>query len=122
MENNTTKSTGKLKALFIIPSVIGILIFMIPMKIGGSWTILVKVVSDWLKDSVVGYDNVALIALAILTISAVMALLSLAKPKFIMDNDLLKGCFAVSPFWAIIRVVGCVCVAHVPLRRLRRRS
>ena len=110
MENQTTKSTAKLKALFIIPSVIGVLIFMIPMKIGGSWTILVKVVSDWLKDTVVGYDNVAVIALAILTISAVMALISLAKPKFIMDSDLLKGCFAVSPFWAVIRVIGCVCV------------
>ncbi len=104
-----TKNNAKLKALFIIPSIIGILIFMIPMKINGSWTVLVKVMSDALKDAI-GYNNVAMLCIAILTISAVMAIIALAKPKFIMDNELLKGCFACSPVWVVVRVVGCVCV------------
>ena len=104
-----TKNNAKLKALFIIPSIIGILIFMIPMKIGGSWTVLVKVMSDALKDAI-GYNNVAMLCIAILTISAVMAIIALAKPKFIMDNELLKGCFACSPVWVVVRVIGCVCV------------
>ena len=103
------ENKDKLKALFIIPSIIGILIFMIPMKIGGSWTVLVKVVSDALKNAI-GYNNVAILCLAILTISAVMALISLAKPKFIMDNALLKGCFACSPVWVVVRVIGCICI------------
>ena len=111
MENNTTKSKGALKALFLIPSIIGVLVFMIPMKIGegGSWTVVVKVISDALKNAI-GYNNVAMLCLGILTVSAVMALISLAKPKFIMDNELLKGCFAVSLPWVIVRIIGCVCV------------
>ncbi len=104
-----TKSNAKLKALFIIPSIIGILIFMIPMKINGSWTVLVKVMSDALKNAI-GYNNVAMLCIAILTISAVMAIIALAKPKFIMNNELLKGCFACSPIWVVVRVIGCVCV------------
>ena len=109
MENNTTKSRGALKALFLIPSIIGVIIFMIPMKIGGSWTVVVKVISDALKNAI-GYNNVAMLCIGILTISAVMAVISLAKPKFIMDNDLLRGCFAVSLPWVIVRIIGCVCV------------
>ena len=111
MENNTTKSKGALKALFLIPSIIGVLVFMIPMKIGegGSWTVVVKVISDALKNAI-GYNNVAMLCIGILTVSAVMALISLAKPKFIMDNELLKGCFAVSLPWVIVRIIGCVCV------------
>jgi len=111
VENNTTKSKGALKALFLIPSIIGVLIFMIPMKIGegGSWTVVVKVISDALKNAV-GYDNVAMLCIGILTVSAVLALVSLAKPKFIMDNELLRGCFAVSLPWVIVRLIGCVCV------------
>ena len=31
---------------FIVPSVIGILIFMIPVKYQGDWTICVKIIAD----------------------------------------------------------------------------
>ena len=68
MENNTTKSRGALKAMFLIPSIIGVIIFMIPMKIGGSWTVVVKVISDALKNAI-GYDNVAMLCIGILTVS-----------------------------------------------------
>ena len=40
MENNTTKSRGSLKALFLIPSIIGVILFMIPVKnADGDWTV-----------------------------------------------------------------------------------
>ncbi len=31
---------------FVIPSVIGILLFMIPIQYHGEWTIVVKIISD----------------------------------------------------------------------------
>ncbi|MBE6909288.1 MAG: YjiH family protein [Ruminococcaceae bacterium] len=104
------ENKGKLKAMFLIPSLIGVLIFMIPMKIGGSWTVIVKVIADWLKNDLIGYNNVAIVCLVILTVSALLALVAQAKPKFIMDNKILKDCFACSPVWAIVRVIGCLCV------------
>ena len=78
---NDMQNKGKLKAMFLIPSIIGILIFMIPLPIGEvveetgkrSMTVIVKVFADWLKNAI-GYNNVALVCLAILTVSAVLAL------------------------------------------------
>ena len=36
-----TKSNAKLKALFIIPSIVGIILFMIPVKnADGDWTVV----------------------------------------------------------------------------------
>ena len=111
------KNRSQLMAKFLIPSIIGILIFMIPLPIGAvveetgkrSMTVIVKVFADWLKNAI-GYNNVAIVCLAILTISALLALVAQAKPKFIMDNKLLRDCFACSPIWAIVRLVGCICV------------
>ncbi|MBE7005428.1 MAG: YjiH family protein [Ruminococcaceae bacterium] len=112
------KDKGKLKAMFLIPSIIGVLIFMIPMPLGPvieetgkrSMTVIVKVIADWLKNDLIGYNNVAIVCLFILTVSAVLALVAQAKPKFIEDNKLLKDCFGCAPIWAIIRVIGCICV------------
>ena len=71
------ENKGKLKAMFLIPSLIGVLIFMIPVRYGdaglfdpnGSLTVIVKVIADALKDGI-GYNNVAILCIAILTISA----------------------------------------------------
>jgi len=104
------ENKGKLKAMFLIPSLIGVLIFMIPVKFNGGWTVIVKIIADWLKNSLIGYENVGIVCLVILTISALLALIAQAKPKFIMDNPILKDCFACAPVWAIIRVIGCICV------------
>ena len=40
------KRNGKLMAQFLIPSIIGIILFMIPVKYDGSWTIFVKILAD----------------------------------------------------------------------------
>ena len=40
------------KALFIIPSVAGIILFMVPVKIGGKWTIFIKILSDAIGDAI----------------------------------------------------------------------
>lgn len=43
MEKNVSK------ARFIVPSVVGIFLFMIPIKVDGSWTIAVKIIADWIS-------------------------------------------------------------------------
>ena len=107
----------KYLAMFLIPSLAGILLFMVPIRFGpkgffdpeGDLTVLVKLIADGMKYGI-GYHNVALLCAAILTISAVMAVISLAKPRFIMENPLLKDCFACSPVWVLIRAAGCLFV------------
>lgn len=103
------ENKGKLKAMFLIPSLIGVLIFMIPVKYDGSWTVIVKIIADIISDVLAGI--LPILCVAILTVSAVLAVVSLiAKPKFIMDNEVLKSCFACSPVWVIVRVIGLICV------------
>lgn len=43
MEKNVSK------ARFIVPSVVGIFLFMIPIKVDESWTIAVKIIVDWIS-------------------------------------------------------------------------
>ena len=38
-------------AMFLIPSAVGILIFMIPVKFQGTWTILVKILADFISSA-----------------------------------------------------------------------
>lgn len=111
------KNTLRLKALFLVPSIIGILLFMIPVRYGeggffdpsADLTITVKIIADGMKDFL-GYNNVALLCAFILSVSAVMSVISLKKPRFIMEKPLLRECFACSPVWVAIRIIGCFCV------------
>ena len=53
VENNTTKSRGSLKALFLIPSIIGVILFMIPVKnADGDWTVVVKIIADIISGAI----------------------------------------------------------------------
>ena len=104
-----TKSNAKLKALFIIPSVVGVILFMIPVKnAAGEWTVVVKILADIISGVIGGF--LPLLCVLILTVSAVMSLIALAKPKFIMNSDIMKECFACKPIWVVIRVLAVIFV------------
>ena len=48
-----TKSNAKLKAMFIIPSITGIILFMIPVKnAAGEWTVVVKILADIISGAI----------------------------------------------------------------------
>gem|GEM_PF-4035230 len=50
-----TKSNAKLKAMFIIPSITGIILFMIPVKnAAGEWTVVVKILADIISGAIGG--------------------------------------------------------------------
>lgn len=91
---------------FLIPSVIGIILFMIPVKYDGDWTVTVKIIADWIGAAIGGI--LPGLCVAIITVSAVLSLIGLAKPKFIMNNALLADTFAVSWIWVIVRCLGAV--------------
>ena len=102
MKNIDKKSLAK----FIIPSVVGIILFMIPIKFNGNWTICVKILADMISAAI--GDLLPILCVIIVTISAVMSVIGLAKPKFIVNSDLLKDTFVIKPVWVIVRVLGAV--------------
>ncbi len=104
---NTTKDKFPLKTslIFIIPSLIGILLFMVPIKFNGEITIPVALMSKFLANSLEGY--LTSIITLIICISAIFSIITkVFKPNFIIKNEFLNTLFNVSPIWFISRLLG----------------
>ncbi|APH05688.1 YjiH family protein [Bacillus weihaiensis] len=90
---------------FIIPSFIGIFLFIIPVSINGEFTISVAWLASKLQD-ILG-DSIPFIATSIIGLSAIFSLIAgIAKPTFMLNSALMKKLFFVSWIWQIARVVG----------------
>ena len=100
------KTDKKQLLMFIVPSTLGVLLFMIPILVNDTWTIAVKVLADIINGVV--SSELPFFCAVLLTISAVMACLALTKPAFIMERPRLMDCFSCTPVWTVIRVLGCI--------------
>lgn len=90
---------------FIIPSLIGIMFFIVPIKDGDGFTIPVAFLSNTLIDLIGGV--VPTLAIIMMGISVLGSLWTyMAKPAFILDRPNLNTLFNVSPFWFAVRVIG----------------
>ena len=91
---------------FVVPSVVGIFLFMIPIRFHGEWTIIVKIIADYIGAWLGGF--LPLLCVIIVTVSAILGILSLKKPSFISSYPIIDNTFSTTPIWAIIRCVGAV--------------
>ncbi|MBQ9698081.1 MAG: YjiH family protein, partial [Acidaminococcaceae bacterium] len=91
---------------FLIPSLLGILLFMVPIKYNDNWTIVVKILAD-IIGAALG-DYLPLLCVAIVTVSAILGVLSLKRPSFITTYPIIDKTFSATPVWALIRVIGAV--------------
>lgn len=105
-------SAGQI-AGFVVPSVIGILLFMIPVNYDGSWTIIIKIVADMIGNALGGF--LPILCVVIVTASASLGLASLGSPSFITSYPIVEKTFTTTPVWAIIRVIGAVFIWLVVL-------
>ncbi len=102
-DGNKVTLTDNLK--FIIPSIIGVLLFMVPIKHEGDVTIPIAIFSGLLVDFLSEY--LVYIITITLAISAIFSLITtLFKPKFITNNKLLNSLFSTTPLWLAARVIG----------------
>ena len=99
------KNTGSL-AGFLIPSIIGIILFMVPVQYDGNWTVVVKIIADLIAQSI--SDFLPILCVLIVTVSAVLGLLSLRKPSFLMTYPIVMTTFSTTKIWAAIRILGAV--------------
>ena len=100
------KYSAKQIAGFLIPSIIGIIIFMIPIQAEGTWTIVVKVIADIIGNAL--GDFLPLLCVIIVTLSAILGVASLGKPSFITTYPVMDETFSTTPIWATIRVLGAI--------------
>lgn len=108
------KTNKKSLLNFLIPSIIGIIIFMIPVKYDGNWTIIVKIFADFIA-KILG-DYLPALCTIIITISFVMSVLASFNVKFIKENKLLNQTFSVTPVWLVLRILGFIVVWMVMLK------
>ncbi|MBE6068327.1 MAG: YjiH family protein [Clostridium lundense] len=94
---------------FLIPSVIGILLFMTPITLGGEVTIPVAFFSKNVQTLLEGF--LPLIMTILITVSALITIITkILKPKFIINNVYLKNLFDVTPVWFATRIIGMIIV------------
>ncbi|MBR2774034.1 MAG: YjiH family protein [Selenomonadaceae bacterium] len=102
MEN---KKQGSM-AGFLVPSIIGIILFMIPVQYDGSWTIVVKIIADMISNAI--GDYLPALCVGIVTLSAILGIIFLGKPNFIATYPIVANTFSTTAIWVAIRILGAI--------------
>ncbi|OAS86807.1 MULTISPECIES: YjiH family protein [Metabacillus] len=92
---------------FMIPSLIGIFLFVIPLSINGKFTIPVAILANFVEGLLSGY--LPYIATIIMTVTALLSLQAkLVKPEYIVNSPFLDKLFRVTWVWQIARIFGMI--------------
>lgn len=108
-ETTYTKPTLREFARFLIPSCLGLFIFLCPVRYHNAWNIPLGVASEFLADLIKPFASG--LVTAVVVIAAVMPLLSriypdsrITRSRFYVDN------FQVSNYYFIVRAAGAIAV------------
>jgi nucleoside recognition membrane protein YjiH len=100
--------------LFLIPSILGILLFMIPVKLFGDWKVPIATLADILSGFIA--PVMPWTATIILIIAALGSFFYFIKGKDEDDTSFTTNLFSVSIFWVITRIIGAVLALLVVLQ------
>ncbi|MGL4655051.1 MAG: YjiH family protein, partial [Sarcina sp.] len=106
----TSKSAKKAQSTsdilkFVIPSLLGVLLFMTPIKTADGITIPVALLSSWVSTSLAEYLPLIL-TIMIAGIAIMSTITKFIKPSFIVNNKTLYSLFNTSTVWYIVRIIG----------------
>jgi len=92
---------------FLVPSLIGLFLFMTPISYQDAITIPIAIISKALQKAL--GDTATSVVTAIVVLSTLVTILaSTLKPKWLLRHKFLDGLFDVSPLWLTIRIVGAI--------------
>ncbi|GGK28384.1 membrane protein [Caldalkalibacillus thermarum] len=92
---------------FAIPSLLGVLLFLIPVTYNGKATIVIGIMADAIKGVAGAY--LAQFMVGVLCLSALFSLVcKLLRPNFSEGTSWFKALFDVSWLWVSLRVIGAV--------------
>ncbi|TCQ03052.1 YjiH family protein [Serpentinicella alkaliphila] len=104
IKQNSKFSTGNLLR-FLIPSIIGVILFMTPISYLGEITIPVAIFSKYVQNLLA--DILPTIITILICSTAIISLItSIFKPSYTLNKSFLKGLFHVTTFWLMMRVFG----------------
>lgn len=92
---------------FLIPSLLGLFLFMTPIDYNDAITIPVAILAKVLQASI--GEQMTLVISSIIVLSALISSLAVfVKPAFITRSSYLKELFQVNHFWLAIRIIGAI--------------
>nr|WP_289037862.1 YjiH family protein [uncultured Allobacillus sp.] len=90
---------------FIIPSLIGVLLFLVPLSVDGTVTIGLGVMADALQAAAADY--IPLFITIVIVLSALASVWMKAVPNTAAKNSsFLTALLDVSPIWLVLRIIG----------------
>jgi nucleoside recognition membrane protein YjiH len=106
MNNSKGKAYAATDVLrFLIPSLIGIALFMVPISYGGEITIPIAIFSGLVQDLLANYLPEIMTFIIVITLFGTVYT-KLAKPAFILNKPFYKNLFDVPTMWVIARILG----------------
>ncbi|MFT5875175.1 MAG: nucleoside recognition membrane protein YjiH [Clostridium sp.] len=100
---------------FIVFSVLGVFLFLIPVPSKGTFNLPVGIIIDFIKQ-ILGTSLLYIATGIVLLSAAISAWASFAKPDLIVKNKTLSDLFVVSPLYFISRIIGAVIAVMVLLK------
>ncbi|QHZ45206.1 YjiH family protein [Bacillus sp. NSP9.1] len=92
---------------FLIPSLIGIILFMIPVQIAGDLTIPIAIFSNALQELL--HRQLPFIMILIVTVTFILTFITKTfHPSFIKKSEFFYKLLNVSLFWYIVRLFGMI--------------
>lgn len=91
--------------MFLIPSLLGLFLFMAPISYEGDLTIPVAVLAKSLL-AIIGDSIVPLVTLVIAVTALASVVYRFIQPSFIANNSFFNGLLSPSPLWLTVRVIG----------------
>lgn len=99
---------------FLIPSAVGVFLFMMPVPYNGSYNISIAIITS--KLTALLADIMPAIVYIVITLSAFGYLIyKLAKPKFMVESPFFTKLFNITPLWGAIRICAAVMAIMIAL-------
>ena len=90
---------------FVLPSLLGAIVFLMPIPVSGSLNTILGVVIDIVKAALKPW--LAFTAMFLVCLGGAASLWACTmKPKAVMENEFFKDLLIVSPFWLLSRILG----------------
>ncbi|MDW7548109.1 YjiH family protein [Pseudoalteromonas peptidolytica] len=102
-----TRSTLQTWFAFIVPSLIGIFLFMTPVAVGEAMTIPIAVMAKWLQAQVAPFIKDMIVAIVCIT-GGMSLIIKLFKPQALLKINIIRHLFDVSWVWLVTRLIGMV--------------
>ncbi|AOT10278.1 YjiH family protein [Pseudoalteromonas luteoviolacea] len=90
---------------FLVPSLIGVFLFMTPVAIGDAMTIPIAVLAKELQNLTSSFIHALIVSIVCIT-GVLSIVIKLFKPAAVLKNDLVRHLFDVSWIWVVTRLFG----------------